>query len=438
MPEIALLSLPDLLIDTENPRLPQPNVGQRDALRAFASHEPGKLIALAKDIVGYGLNPTELSIVMPFNDDLRRYIILEGNRRLTALKALENPEWLVGAMPPTSVDEMRSLARQYQENPIESLQCIVVADREEARHWMELRHTGGQNNGASVVPWGSDDAARFRARSGNFEFHTQALNLLEDAGQLTPAERRKVKATSLKRLLGTPEVRAKLGIESRDGKLAIVGDEKRVVKALKHVVNDLETLKVKDIYTQDKRIAYADALPSSVVVPPLGKGSTAVVVAGKRFVVVGKPITTSAPPRDKLIPSRFALNITEPRVQDIARELKKLSLSQYPNAVSVLFRVFVELSVDNYITTKKLSGIAVSDVLYKKIDGVCNDLVSRQKLTTQQAKPVRRAAAKDSFLAPSINMMHGYVHCPYIFPAPGDLRASWDSLQSFILAVWAP
>ncbi len=178
MPEIALLSLPDLLIDTENPRLPQPNVGQREALRAFTSHEPGKLIALAKDIVGYGLNPTELSIVMPFNDDLRRYVVLEGNRRLTALKALENPEWLVGAMPPSNVDEMRNLARQYQENPVESLQCIVMADREEARHWMELRHTGGQNNGAAVVPWGSDDAARFRARTGNFEFHTQALNLL--------------------------------------------------------------------------------------------------------------------------------------------------------------------------------------------------------------------------------------------------------------------
>ena len=437
MPELASLSLPDLLIDTENPRLPQPNVGQRDALRAFASHEPGKLISLAKDIVGYGLNPTEHSIVMPFNDDLGRFIVLEGNRRLAALKALENPEWLVGAMPPTSVDEMRGLSRQYQENPIESLQCIVMASREEARHWMELRHTGGQNNGASIVPWGSDDAARFRARTGNFELHTQALNLLEDAGQLTPAERRKVKATSLKRLLGTPEVRAKLGIESRDGKLTVIGDQKRVVKALKHVVNDLETLKVKDIYTQDKRIAYADALPTSIVVPPLGKGST-VVVAGKQFVVTRKLGTTSAPPRDKLIPGRFALNITEPRLQDIARELKRLSLSQHPNAISVLFRVFVELSVDTYVMTKKLSGITERDVLYKKINSVCDDLVSRQKLTAQQAKPVRRATAKDSFLAPSIGMMHGYVHCPYIFPAPGDLRAHWDGLQSFILAVWAP
>ena len=283
MPEITSLSLPDLLIDTENPRLPQPNVGQREALRAFAEHQKAKLVALAKDIVNYGMNPTELSIVMPLNDDLRRYVVLEGNRRLTALKALENPEWLVGAMQPGEVEEMRRLSKRYQENPVESLQCVVVNNKEEARHWMELRHTGGQNDGAAIVPWGSDDAARFRARAGNAEFHTQALNLLEESGQLTPAKRRKVPATSFKRLLGTPEVRAKLGIESRDGMLTLLGDQNRIVKALLHVVNDLESgrIKVKDIYTQKLRLAYANALPSSVVVRPNGKGTSAGASQGK-------------------------------------------------------------------------------------------------------------------------------------------------------------
>ena len=436
MSEITPLALPDLLIDTENPRLPQPNIGQRDALRALAGHEPGKLVALAKHITSYGVNPTELSIVMPFNDDLKRYVVLEGNRRLTALKALENPEWLVGAMQPSEVDEMRRLSKLYQENPIESIQCFVVAGRDEARHWMELRHTGGQNNGASVVPWGSDDAARFRARTGNFEFHTQALNLLEEAGQLTPATRRKVKATSLKRLLGTPEVRAKLGIESRDGKLTVVGEQKRVLKALKHVVNDLENLKVKQIYTQDQRIAYANALPSSISVPPIGKGST-VVAGGKQFVVSRVISSSSAAPRDKLIPQRCALNITEPRLQDIARELRKLSLMSHTNAVSVLFRVFVELSADSYIEREKLTML-VNEKLSKKLLAVTADLISRKKLTNQQAAPVRLVCNKDSFLAPSFALMNEYVHSKFIFPAPVDLRSYWDSIQPFIAAIWAP
>ena len=133
MSAIELLSIPDLLIDTENPRLPQPNVAQRDTLRALAEHQKSKLVALARHIVGNGINPTELSIVMPINDDLRRYVVLEGNRRLAALRALENPEWLVGALQPGEVEEMRRLGKEYQSNPIESIPCVVVVTREEAR-----------------------------------------------------------------------------------------------------------------------------------------------------------------------------------------------------------------------------------------------------------------------------------------------------------------
>ena len=49
-----------------------------------------------------------------------------------------------------------------------------MASRDEARHWMELRHTG-LNEGAGLMDWGSDEAARFRAKTGGLEIHSQAL-----------------------------------------------------------------------------------------------------------------------------------------------------------------------------------------------------------------------------------------------------------------------
>src|SRR5436189_215030 len=98
----------NLLIDAENPRLPQPNTGQREAHRALAEHQQHKLLNLAKDIVRSGLDPSNLPIVTPANDDLKRYVVLEGNRRLVALKALENPDSLVGAVDNSVLGELRT------------------------------------------------------------------------------------------------------------------------------------------------------------------------------------------------------------------------------------------------------------------------------------------------------------------------------------------
>src|SRR4051794_12842201 len=124
MPDIRAIPPADLLIDAENPRLTRPNAPQRDAFREMAKYQGRKLLALAKDIQRRGLNPSESMIVMPLNDDRKRFIVLEGNRRLTALKALENPELLVGAADRGVLDGIRQLSREYQDNPIEVVQCL--------------------------------------------------------------------------------------------------------------------------------------------------------------------------------------------------------------------------------------------------------------------------------------------------------------------------
>lgn len=177
-------------------------MGQRDAQRAIAQDQQRKLFKLAEDIVANGLNLAELPIVMQAKDDLHRYIVLEGNRRLVALRALENPEWLIGVFNAGLLTKMRELSRAYLRYPIESVRCLVVKDREEARHWIELRHSGSQLEGASIVPWGADESARFRARSGGLRLHSQVLNFLEDRGELTPEDRAKIPTASLPAVTG--------------------------------------------------------------------------------------------------------------------------------------------------------------------------------------------------------------------------------------------
>src|SRR5258707_11975744 len=121
MAKACLIRLAELLIDAENPRLTQPNVGQREALLEFARDQEKTLIRLAQDIVEHKLSPAELLIVMPLKDDLRRFVVLEGNRRFAALKGLENPDSLASVLNPSVLKQLRELSKAYQENPIESV-----------------------------------------------------------------------------------------------------------------------------------------------------------------------------------------------------------------------------------------------------------------------------------------------------------------------------
>ncbi len=437
MADVKPVSPADLLFDETNPRLSQPSMGQRGALRALATLLDRKLLKLAEDIVTYGVDPGSLPIVVSADKDANRYIVLDGNRRLAALKSLENPESISGAVQPTTLEELRNLSRRYQSSPVETVRCLVVKTKEEANHWIELRHQG-QKEGAGVLPWGADESSRWRARSGKVEFHTQALNFLEDSGSLSAGKRSGKWTTTFKRLIGTPEVRAKLGIGLNEGELQILGDTSRVAKALMYVVDDIVAGKTtsRTISSKEDRVKYAKNLPTNVVVPPASPAQAKATSRPAKKVKKLKPVRAKA--RDILIPDDCILKVVDARCAEIETELRTLSLDSYPNAISVLFRVFVELSTDVHITKKKLTGVSADNSLNKKIESVLSDLLSHKKLTKQQATPVRRACQKDSFLAPSILMMHGYVHNQHIFPAPSDLRAHWNNLQPFVSAIWSP
>lgn len=65
---------------------------QREAIELImADPDDGKkLLRLANHIAENGLDPTELQLVTPDGDS--NYVVLEGNRRLTALKLLQKPD----------------------------------------------------------------------------------------------------------------------------------------------------------------------------------------------------------------------------------------------------------------------------------------------------------------------------------------------------------
>jgi hypothetical protein len=431
----------DLLFDLENPRIPHQHTGQREILCDLARRQDKKLSVLAEDIVSFRLSPAELPIVMASIEEAGRYVVLDGNRRLTAIKVLERPDVLKDTISPTIFEQLRKLSVRYQQSPIEAIECVVVKNRDEAEHWLFLRHNG-QNEGAGIVTWGSDEKARFLAGTGGqVELHTRLLNFLEDAGNLMRAERQQVPVTNLKRLIESPAVRARLGIEvQKDGSLHF-SDEATAIKGLLYIINDIVTkTKVKDIYTKEQRVEYANRLPSDILLKPDAPSST----SGQKPVSAVKPtakriaLARLKQQRDRLIPSDCILQVSDAKLKRIERELRTLSLKDYANAATVLFRVFIELSLDSYVERMNVPNTSVHDKLSKKLEDVTNHLKSAGRLSEQASKPVKLAWQKGSYLSPSIVLMHEYIHNLHMVPSPSDLLAHWDSLQPFVVALWAP
>lgn len=405
----------------------------------MASYQGSRLQALAQDIVDYGLDPSELFIVMRIDSSEHgeeRYLVLDGNRRATALKALENPEIVDGAVSSAVLRALKQASGKYQSDPIDTVLCVIVSRRDEANHWIGLKHTA-YSDGAGPMRWGPDEGARFTsAAGGRLRAETQALNFLERRGDITQGFRRTVPTSTLRRLLGTPKVREKLGVDWKRGELIITGEENAVAKALKYVATDLaeSQIKVRELEHAADRVRYAESLPPEIIVERVAQQpAKAVEPTIQRRVVTTKTRRRS---RERLIPHDAGLNVTDTRIHDIETELKLLNVDQYPNAVSVLFRVFLEMSADSYIDTAGLAGVDERSSLGSKLLVVTDDLVQKQMLNRQQARVVRRAAQRDSYLGPSITGMHQYIHNHHQFPSAGDLQADWDSLQPWFEAVW--
>jgi len=129
--EIRLLDITLLMVNTENPRFEM--VGnQREAIALMFNNQKEKLVKLAQDIIDNGVNPSDLIIVTPHAKYDGKYNVLEGNRRVTALKLLNNPD-LIPEKKKNILNKFRNLSKQFKANPITKLNCVIFSDEKDAK-----------------------------------------------------------------------------------------------------------------------------------------------------------------------------------------------------------------------------------------------------------------------------------------------------------------
>lgn len=455
--------LSKLKLDPTNPRHPEFE-SQREIIEWMTSGTGKigeKLFVLAKDISSFGLNPADRVMVMEDEKEKGQFVVLEGNRRLTALKLLNNSD-----IAPTQDWQKRfSRLRPTNYSPINRIPCVVFDDLERAFHFIELRHLG-QSGGAGIVPWEAEQKARHDQRLHRKSRHHKALAVLDfirNSDGISPDLKgfasKGFPITTLDRILSDKEFRNFLGLDlNSDGEICFRVEPKEAMKPIRKVLEDFGSgkKKVGDVINKKQRDKYKNDFKKEAV-PDLSKVLTKPVrVIEADPFLTGKNRKSSsvnkryADPRDRkyvvipgtnlpIDPKRFN------RAKRVFEELKRVEIRDrqgkphFPNAGILLLRLFLEISVDTYIGNHKLQHqkpTGWKDVsLTERTRAVLADLRSKAALDPQEFKAINKALSDVNKIS-NPNSLNDLAHNPNQIPHPNDLFDVWDTYTKLLIASW--
>jgi len=447
-----LLEIDALELDLENPRITLAS-DQRDAMQKILNEQKVRLINLAESIAEKGLNPMDRFLVLQSTERRDRFIVLEGNRRILALKLLKSPSLVASLEMPTQFSRrLQKAATTFDASKIEPIDCYEVSDRAAGNEWLRQRHSGA-DEGRGIVSWSSIAGARFRGR----EPALQALDFVLQHGNLRDEEKEKVDAkfpiTTLDRLLSTPTVREAIGYDITDKKLTTELPPDEAIKPLKRIVLDLisgnwNVTKLKSKEQQNEYIGQLKSTDRPNLAKKTGKPVAVESITDHDFAATSARPTrrrrpASSLPRINIVPRTCRLNVTTAKIDGIYKELRSLQLSKHVHAISVLLRVFLEMSVDEYLTSKagaslKYKQPKTSRMIDKRLKDKVEETIDHMVANGADRKDFKGvlSALGDANNPFSIDTLHAYIHNRFFTPTDRQLTTGWDNAQPFFEKIW--
>lgn len=429
-----------LHLDPKNPRHP-PLKSDAEVIAQLCKDE--QVLELAKDIVEMqSVSPLEVLGVVPYEGHVDHYITVEGNRRTCALLLLVDPR-----RAPTSElkDAFKKIATKAS-IPRE-VKVHIFVDREAAKPWIARRHLGAQG-GRGTRSWDTTQQARAAEGDTSTSAADNALALavldrLSAAGLLTSAEREQVSLTTITRYVGTPGVRAILGLGGAR-KLEYTHDAAEVDRALLRLVldsiqkQDNGASRVNSRTNSKQRVAYANelksegvapsrALPAPAAPPPVTPAPAAAAVGGKR-----DRSSTSPDKLRTLFDRSLLVKSSDPVLRRLREEAVSLDIDDYPFAANYLLRALIEQTMTLY-AKKNAKGRWNDRLTDEALTNLCHELLKANGVSGKALTIVGKAAG--SAAQPySLHSLGHAVHGGSI-PAKKALRAMSDTWRPSLEAM---
>ncbi len=399
--------------------------------------------------------------IVVWQEPNQKYYVAEGNRRVLALKLLNNPD-----RAPKSI---RAYVRRISENrkvKLEKINVCVAPTFEDVEWYINQR-----NSASSLqLQWSRVQQQRWIERlynkygddidtlltktsmsQGELENYIRNLRLLDlikqseiksalTEKQYKDATSHNFPITILERFFSNKQVKEKWGIEF-DGPDVKLKNKKGFLVAyaelIKNIVDNQIGVQI------DTRTITSDLNTILEKLPPVDLDQDDNwTISDNRLLDIeskkekeevrhpdkkNKTILKGDPNRNRLILSCYTLVTSNYRLEGIFNELKKLSVNSYSNAIAASIRIFLDLSVLNWLQSEN----KVSEIK-KKYKNDLKDITLKSRLTFVGESISNKKASSIiiKLLNPaneySLDVLNGYQHG----------NDSWSLTKQFINGFW--
>lgn len=352
------LAITDIMLDGENIRLSNPSKAQPALIQDLFSNEDA--FDLAKSYSQNGRFSDEFPIVI---FEKRKYIAIEGNRRLAALKALNEPD-----LVPAYKDKIKAL-----KNPkITHIRVILAPNKTEAlkhiankhtvnyrRPWKPLRQAyfyqsqiqNGKAIDKLIEEFPDHDIPRF-IKMLDMHRIAKSIDFDEKDVQYKIHDDKKFPISSLERMYENKSVQEFLGFGfDEKGKVKININKSEFEKGYKYIVKDIATGEIDSRKTNTgKQIeAYLKTIPDNYIPDTETKGRSSAVSFKEKKVDFNESTTkkgrSDRASKGLYKPSNIPYNLGSSAIRYIYNELRDINVRDFPNATHDLLRTFIETTL---------------------------------------------------------------------------------------------
>lgn len=370
----SFLKLRSLRFHPHNPRFPELKPGSSEKQIIETLCERGDVMSLAKQIAEKGWLRERLIVVQ----EGAKNIVYEGNRRLCALRILENPE----LAPPSK----RRTAQRLSEQAVlpKKVAVEIVPSKFDAEVVMFSKHAGE----AWTVKWSPVQQAAFIAgqieeglsidevctqRQIKRETVLEALALLDlykIARSVELSEKAKAMlddpdkfptSTVFERIFAPKQSRHAIGVEFTEKGIVIKAEKNSFGKAIAKMMEDAASKEIdtRQLNSTSEQLAYVKELgvelsETLTSVSDFVKETTNAVRSVATIHQATKTkVTRSARPSNKILPADLILQFEHEKLSRMLTEGRYLNVEAAPHAAALLLRSMIEISASVWLKKKR-------------------------------------------------------------------------------------